>query len=82
MPHLVTGGSGFVGAHLVRFALEWATELGVDYAFACTTSDRVVAFFERHGFRRVGPEEIPAEKWRGYPPERRSSLQCLRREVD
>lgn len=70
-----------VGAHLMRFALEWASELGVDYAFACTTSDRVVAFFERHGFRLVGREEVLAEKWRAYSPQRLSAVQCLRREV-
>jgi N-acetylglutamate synthase-like GNAT family acetyltransferase len=70
-----------VGGHLVRFALEWSRELAVDYTFACTTSDAVTAFFERHGFRRVGPEKIPPEKWLGYPDERRSRVRCLRHDL-
>lgn len=70
-----------IGAHLVGFALDWAAELGVEYVFACTTSDRVVAFFERHGFIRVEPDAIPPEKWRDYPAERRGAVKCLRREV-
>jgi amino-acid N-acetyltransferase len=46
---------------------------------AVTTSDRVAAFFERNGFERVGADEIPAEKWQGYDPERRARAVCLRR---
>jgi amino-acid N-acetyltransferase len=67
-----------VGGQLVRHALDCASSLGHGYVFACTSSERVVAFFERNGFRSVGPEEIPAEKWRGYALERRESLHCLR----
>ena len=70
-----------VGAHLVAFALDWAADLGVEYVFACTTSDRVVAFFERHGFARADAEEVPPEKWLDYPAERRSAVQCLRCDV-
>jgi N-acetylglutamate synthase-like GNAT family acetyltransferase len=70
-----------VGGHLVRFALERARERGVAYVFACTTSDRVVGFFERQGFRRVSAAKIPAAKWRDYDPERRAHLVCLRREA-
>jgi N-acetylglutamate synthase-like GNAT family acetyltransferase len=67
-----------VGAHLVSHALERARALGCEYVFACTVSDRVAGFFERCGFRRVGPGEIPTEKWRDYDPERRSAVRCLR----
>jgi amino-acid N-acetyltransferase len=67
-----------VGAHLVQHALERGRALGCDYVFACTVSERVAGFFERNGFRRVGADEIPAEKWRDYDPERRASVRCLR----
>jgi amino-acid N-acetyltransferase len=69
-----------VGGHLVDFAMERAAELRLEYVFACTTSDRVRAFFERQGFRTVSPAEIPAQKWRDYPPERRARVRCLRRD--
>lgn len=67
-----------VGAHLVRSALERARQRGLSYVFACTTAERVVGFFERQGFRRVEPAEIPASKWRDYDPERRARVRCLR----
>jgi N-acetylglutamate synthase-like GNAT family acetyltransferase len=70
-----------VGAHLVAFAMDWAAEMGVEYVFACTTSDRVVGFFERHGFVRAEADQVPPEKWLDYPEERRGALQCLRRDV-
>jgi N-acetylglutamate synthase-like GNAT family acetyltransferase len=70
-----------VGAHLVRFALERARRLGLGFAFACTTSERVAEFFERQGFARVAAEGLPTEKWQGYDPERRLRLHCLRREL-
>jgi N-acetylglutamate synthase-like GNAT family acetyltransferase len=71
-----------VGSHLVAYALERARERGCAYVFACTTSDRVAGFFERHAFRRVEPSEIPSEKWRDYDPARRSAVRCLRRDLD
>ena len=71
-----------VGGHLVSFALECAAEAGFGYVFACTTSARVQRFFERHGFRCVEGDEIPAAKWQGYPAERRSRVRCLRRDLD
>ena len=67
-----------IGGHLVRFALERTRSQSFGFAFACTTSERVVAFFERQGFRLVGAEEIPAEKWRAYAPDRRGRVRCLR----
>ncbi len=70
-----------VGGELVRFALDRAREAGLAYVFACTTSDRVRAFFERNGFRCVSAAEIPAEKWAGYDAARREALHCLRREL-
>ena len=71
-----------VGGHLLRFVLEQADARGRAFVFACTTAERVAGFFERHGFERVGPERIPAEKWRAYDAERRQQLHCLRRDLD
>lgn len=68
-----------VGGHLVGFALAEAARAGIARVFACTTSERVAAFFERNGFGRVSPDELPAEKWRAYDPERRARLVCLAR---
>lgn len=70
-----------IGGHLVRFALERARDWGFGCVFACTTSERVVGFFEQQGFRRAAPEEIPAEKWRDYDPARRSRVLCVRRDL-
>jgi N-acetylglutamate synthase-like GNAT family acetyltransferase len=71
-----------IGAHLIHHALDRARALGSDYVFACTVSERVAGFFERNGFRRVPPAEIPAEKWRDYDAERRASVLCLRRDLE
>ena len=72
---------GGIGGHLIRFGVERAAAAGRRFVFACTTSERVVAFFEANGFREVGADEVPAEKWQGYPPDRRERLRCLRREI-
>jgi amino-acid N-acetyltransferase len=70
-----------VGSHLVRFAAERAREQGCRFVFACTTSPRVTAFFERNGFRKVDRGEVPETKWRAYDPTRRSQVACLRRDL-
>ncbi len=67
-----------VGAQLVSHVRARAAELGLGYVYACTTSDRVVGFFERNGFRRVACDELPPSKWSGYDPARRAVLACLR----
>lgn len=67
-----------VGSQIVRHAIERASEEGLSYLFSCTTSERVVQFFERHGFRIVEHGEIPAAKWDGYDSERRERVRCLR----
>lgn len=68
-----------VGTPLVAFATERARSLGLGALVACTLSDRAAAFFERQGFRRVTPAELPPSKWDGYEPSRRERLICLRR---
>ncbi len=70
-----------VGAHLVRFAVEHARAQGLRYVFACTTRERVESFFERSGFRRVSPDELPASRWKGYDADRLPELLCLRRDL-
>lgn len=67
-----------IGGHLVAFAVERAREAGRRGLFACTTRERVGAFFLRHGFREVPPERLPASKWVDYPAARRASLRCYR----
>ena len=66
------------GGHIVRYAIDVARQQGLRYVFGCTTSDRVRVFFEEHGFRCVGPDEVPKQKWVDYDPERRARLHCLR----
>jgi N-acetylglutamate synthase-like GNAT family acetyltransferase len=70
-----------VGGHLVRYAAEQARGLGCQFVFACTSSDRVVAFFERNGFERVEGDRLPDEKWRGYDATRRERTRCLLRDL-
>ncbi len=66
------------GGHIVRYAIEHARQQGLRYVFGCTTSERVKTFFENHGFRNVGADEVPKQKWDDYDPERRARLHCLR----
>jgi N-acetylglutamate synthase-like GNAT family acetyltransferase len=70
-----------VGSHLVGYAIARARERGLRYVYACTTSTRVGAFFERLGFRAVEQGEVPEEKWSAYDPERRQRLSCYRRDI-
>ena len=70
-----------VGAQIVSHVLARARELDLSYVYACTTSDRVVGFFERNGFCRVRCDDLPATKWTGYDPARRALLSCLRSDL-
>ena len=70
-----------IGGQLVAGLLRASRERGDRFAFACTTQERVVAFFERQGFARVGPEQLPDDKWRDYDASRRAQLTCLRFEL-
>ncbi|MEM7409264.1 MAG: GNAT family N-acetyltransferase [Myxococcota bacterium] len=70
-----------VGGHLVRGLLDAARRRGDRAVFACTTTERVVGFFEREGFARVGSDALPDEKWADYDPERRERVTCLRFEL-
>lgn len=70
-----------VGNVLVGFAVEEARRRGAQRVFACTTSERVGAFFERHGFETVPSEALPASKWKRYDAERRTRLRCFQRDL-
>lgn len=70
-----------VGQHLVRFAVERAAALGLRGVFACTTSERVGAFFERQGFLPMPPDQLPAAKWEGYDPSRRARVHSYRHAI-
>jgi amino-acid N-acetyltransferase len=70
-----------IGGQIVAALCEIARERGHVYIFACTTSERVAGFFERSGFARAAPNELPAEKWRDYDPARRARVLCLRRNL-
>ena len=64
------------------FACSWARELGLSHVYACTTSERIGAFFERNGFRTVAQQEIPEAKWRGIRCGTSLPVRCYRRELE
>lgn len=70
-----------IGGHLVSYARGLARAQRLAYLFACTTSERVAAFFERNGLRRVAQSAVPASKWRGYDAVRRARVICLREDL-
>jgi N-acetylglutamate synthase-like GNAT family acetyltransferase len=70
-----------IGSHLVAFGLQEARDLGRSAVFACTTSERVGAFFLRHGFREAAHDDLPDSKWADYDAERRAKLRCYRIDV-
>jgi len=67
-----------VGGRLIARALAEARALGLRYVFACTIDERARVFFERQGFVRVSPDDVPATKWVGYERQRRARLRVLR----
>jgi amino-acid N-acetyltransferase len=70
-----------VGGRLLARVVEEAAAQGLRYVFACTLDPRAEAFFVRTGFRRVGPEDVPAAKWVGYDRQRRARIRILRRDL-
>ncbi len=67
-----------VGVSLAQWGVAEARRLGLAYAFACTTSERVGLFFQRQGFREVPQDQVPDRRWLGYDPERRMQVRCFR----
>jgi amino-acid N-acetyltransferase len=70
-----------VGAKLLVRLLEEARSRELRSVFACTTEERAVQFFLRHGFRRVEPADVPSAKWVGYDPERLQRVTVVRLEL-
>jgi N-acetylglutamate synthase-like GNAT family acetyltransferase len=70
-----------VGAKLLCRLLEEARERGLRSVFACTTEERAAQFFVRHGFHRVGIEDVPGAKWIDYERERLDRVKVLRLEL-
>jgi len=70
-----------IGERLVAYLVAEAERQGLDYVFACTVDERARQFFERLGFERVTPSEVPADKWSAYDPRRRARVVVLRRQL-
>jgi amino-acid N-acetyltransferase len=70
-----------VGSHLVAGLCEEARARELGFVFACTQTERVARFFERHSFDRVALSAVPDEKWVDYDPRRRPHVMCLRRDL-
>lgn len=54
-----------VGVRLLDHLVDVATERGLRALFACTSSARAAAFFERCGFLASDSERVPKAKWAG-----------------
>jgi amino-acid N-acetyltransferase len=70
-----------VGGRLVEQMLAEGNRQAFTYLFACTTQEGAQRLFERHGFCRVLPENVPVAKWQGYDPERKQHVAVYRREL-
>lgn len=70
-----------VGGRLLTRILDTASNAGLAYVFATTTSSRAQSFFERQGFSLVGPSDVPAAKWSDYDEQRRARAVVLRRNL-
>jgi len=71
-----------VGVKLVSRVKAEAAARGLTYLFACTTQERAAHFFERQGFRRVGHDEVPPEKWVSYDVARRRAVMVYRVDLE
>lgn len=70
-----------LGDRLVARILQDAEAQGLVSVFAVTVDERAREFFERMGFAAVGPDGVPAAKWRGYDPKRRQHVAVLERRL-
>ena len=68
-----------VGERLVRRLLEEGEGQGLAYVFACAIDEHAKVFFDRLGFARVEPAEVPAAKWEGYDAKRRRRVAVFKR---
>jgi N-acetylglutamate synthase-like GNAT family acetyltransferase len=70
-----------IGGRLVDQLVAEGERRRLSYIFACTTQDGAQRLFERHGFRRVAPEEVTEKKWQDYNPERKQQVAVYRRDL-
>jgi N-acetylglutamate synthase-like GNAT family acetyltransferase len=70
-----------VASRLITTMIAEGERRGCSYLFACTTQEAAQRLFERHGFRRVMPENVSVAKWQGYDVERKQQLAVYRREL-
>jgi amino-acid N-acetyltransferase len=70
-----------IGGRLIATMIAEGEQRGFAYLFATTTQEGAQRLFERHGFHRVTPEDVPAAKWREYDPERKRQIIVYRREL-
>jgi len=63
-----------VGGKLIDRVVNEARAEGLAYLFAVTTERRAQLFFERSGFVRVEPSDVPAAKWENYDAQRLASV--------
>ncbi len=54
-----------VGVRIIDHLVEIARKKGLRALFACTSNERAAAFFERNGFVRRDPADLPPSKWDG-----------------
>jgi amino-acid N-acetyltransferase len=71
-----------VAVELVKEVVSEARARMLRYVFACTSEERAARFFSRLKFRRVGPKEVPASKWRGYDRTRIARLSIFHYRLD
>jgi amino-acid N-acetyltransferase len=70
-----------VGSRLITTMISEGEQRGFSYLFAVTTQEGAQRLFERHGFCRVAPKDVPATKWKGYDPTRMQQIAVYRREL-
>lgn len=70
-----------IGSRLISTTVAEGELRGLSYLFAVTTHEGAQRLFERHGFRQVMPEEVPAAKWQGYDLKRKRLVTVYRREL-
>jgi amino-acid N-acetyltransferase len=70
-----------IGGRLITTMVSEGEQRGFTYLFACTTQEGAQRLFERHGFCRVVPEDVPATKWRGYETARKQQIAVYRRDL-
>ncbi|HEY6418962.1 MAG TPA: GNAT family N-acetyltransferase [Candidatus Binataceae bacterium] len=71
-----------VALELVKEVIKEAQARCLHYVFACTSEDRAARFFGRLRFRRVGPGQVPAAKWRAYDRKRIEHLSIFSYQLD